>query len=446
MTSIILNQFFLRPHRTPAPKKIETTRHSKYMSPRMATLYDIAHFCSWNGYTEDMRSYLGVDRASWTNKEFWSPFGVNVLYGPKKKSRIQCIAEHGQMFAYTDSVCYQSIMFNKYDAVARIRELIADGAKPDIKDANGWTALLICARNGWAQHLDIIKVLLDAGANVNQADTEYHFTPLMLSSYNGNTEIARELIRRGADVSLLDKNDNSAIEKAAESGHLEIVKLLIASAAVIGHRVFAKVIQNGHIAILKYLLTITLPPQDAVFDAVYHNQPKAIRVLAKAGADMNHENPVHWAIDENYNECLRTLCFNGANLNLLDIANDSPLRQAILKGNHEAIRILVSYKANINEVTNDRPTPLIHYAITMYKAFPEEKRKETLLAMIDAGPNFKILDTYGNTPAEHAYSMPDIVTLIKRAEMKQRFSGGPKGKGLLLGAKALSLDIRRSTE
>jgi ankyrin repeat protein len=160
---------------------------------------------------------------------------------------------------------------------------------------------------------------------------------------------------------------------------------------------------------------------------------------------MNHENPVHWAIDKNYNECLRALCIHGANLNLLDEANDSPLRQAILEGNHEAIRILASYKANINEVTNDRPTPLIHYAIDMYKSFPEEKRKKTLLAMIDAGPDFKILDSYGNTPAEHALvkGIPDIVTLIKRAEMKQRFSEGRKTeKGLLLGAKALSLDIK----
>jgi ankyrin repeat protein len=412
------------------------------MSPKMPTLYDVAHFCSWNGYTEDMRSYLGVDRDSWTNKEFWSPHGANLLYGSLKKSRIQCIAEHGQVYHSRDlKDCYRPLS-NDYDGVQRIRELIADGAKPDIKDANGLTALLVCSRNGWAQHLDMIKVLLDAGANVNQMGTEHHFTPLMLSAYNGNIAIVQELIRRGADVSLLDKNGNSAIDKAATNGHLDVVKMLIASGAVVANEVFNDVIENGHIAILKYLLTITLPPQDAVFDAVYHNQPKAIRVLAKAGADMNHKNPVHWAIDENYNECLTALCINGANLNILDMANDSPLRQAILKGNHEAIRILVSYKANINELTNDRPTPLIHYAINMYNSFPEENRKKCVLTMIDAGPDFKILDSYGNTPAEHAYAIPDIVTLIKRAEMKQRFSEGNKGtKGLLLGAKALHLKI-----
>ncbi len=401
----------------------------------MPSLYDVAHFCSWNGYTEDMRSYLGVDRASWTNKEFWSPFGVNLLYGPSKKSRIQCIAEHGQV--YDRKLCYQPFS-NCYDGVQRIRELIADGAKPDIQDINGWTALLVCSRNGWTEHLGMIKVLLDAGADVNQIHTEHHFTPLIVSAYNGHTEIARELIRRGADVNFTDKG-GSAIENATYGGHLELVKVLVEAGAVITDGVFTHAIKNGHIAMLKYILTMTRPPQDTVFLAVYNNQPHTIRVLAKARADMNHDEPVHWAIDKNYNECLRALCINGANLNLMDQANDSPLRQAILQGNHEAIRILASYKADINEVNN----PLIHYAIDMYKSFPEEKRKKTLLAMINAGPDFKILDRHGNTPAEHAYAkgIPDIVTLIKRAEMKQRFSGeGPKG--LLLGAKALSLDIR----
>ena len=400
----------------------------------MPSLYDIAHFCSWNGYTEDMRSYLGVDRASWTNKEFWSPFGVNLLYGPKKKSRIQCIAEHGQVYHDIHIKYYYQPLSNGYDGVQRIRELIADGAKPDIQDINGWTALLVCARNGWTQHLGMIKVLLDAGADVNKAHIVYHFTPLMVSAYNGHTEIVRELIRRGADVNFITNKGDSAIENAAHVGHLEVVKVLIAAGAVITDGVFTHVIKNGHIAILKYLLTMIRPPQDAVFDAVCYNQPHTIRVLAKAGADMNFQNPVHWAIDENYNECLRALCINGANLNLLDEANDSPLRQAILEGNHEAIRILASYKADINEVNN----PLIQYAIDMFKSFPEEKRKKTLLAMINAGPDFKILDRHGNTAAEHALAkgIPDIVTLIKRAEMKQRFSGkGLEGKkGLLLGA------------
>ena len=382
----------------------------------MAKLYDVAHFCSWNGYTEDMRSYLGVDTSSWTNSEFWSPHGANLLYGPAKKSRIQIICEHGW---------YSDAQFSKnYNAVARIRELIADGAKPDIKDANGCSALLVCARNEFDQNLEIIKVLLDAGADVNQANGIHNFTALILSAANGHIEIVRELIRRGADVNLPSKGGVMAIEYAAGSGHMDVVKELFAAGAVINEGIFNDIIEGGYMPLLKYILTIAPPAEDSVFDAVYHNQPNMIRVLAKAGANMNFGLPIHWAIQEEYHKCLIALCVNGANLNILNPVNASPLRQAIYKGDYEAIKILVDHKADINDVMDSRP--LIHWAIDMYKSCREEKRKKCLLAMIDAGPNFKLLNQEGNTAAEHAYVMPEIVTLIKRAELKQRFLKGKK--------------------
>lgn len=374
----------------------------------MPTLYDVAHFCSWNGYTEDMRSYLGVDTASWTNREFWSPHGANILYGPNKKSRIQIICEHG---SYCD---FQ---------IQRIRQLIADGAKPDIKDANGCTALLVCARNGGPNNLNIIKVLLDAGADVNQANVTYNYTPLIYSANKGHIEIVRELIRRGVDVRFMNKGGRAAIEYAAESGHIDVVKELLAAGAVINPQIFCSVIKSGNIAMLKYLVRIARPAEDSVWNAVYYKQANMIRVLANAGADMNFNYPTHLAIQEDDNKCLIEMCSNGANLSLLDRANDSPIRQAILMGNHEAIRILASYKANINEVTDARPTPLIHYAIDMYKSFPYGRRKECIFAIIEAGLNFNILDTHGNTPAQHALKkgMTGLATLINRAKIMKRF-------------------------
>ena len=395
----------------------------------MPTLYDVAHFCSWNGYTEDMRSYLGVDTSSWTNREFWSPHGANILYGPNKKSRIQIICEHG---SYCDS------------QIQRIRQLIADGAKPDIKDVNGCTALLVCARNGGTNNLNIIKLLFDAGADVNQANVTYNYTPLIYSANNGHIEIVRELIRRGADVRFMNKGGRAAIEYAAESGHIDVVKELLAAGAIMNPEIFCSVIKSGNIAMLKYLVRIARPAEDSIWNAVHYKQPNMIRVLAKAGADMNFNYPTHWAIQEDDNKCLIELCKNGANLSLLDQANDSPIRQAILMGNHEAIRILASYKANINEVTGVRHIPLIHYAIDMYKSFPFGIRKECLFAIIEAGPNFKILDRHGNTAAEHAVKkgIPALVTLIKRAEMKQQFElRGSSNGNFLLGAKEVYFSL-----
>lgn len=383
----------------------------------MPTLYDVAHFCSWNGYTEDMQSYLGVDTASWKNREFWSPHGANLLYGPDKKSRIQIICENGLYYDFKDIDSNESLT-NKYDAVSRIRELIADGAKPDIKDANGWSGLLRCACNGWSNHLDIMKILLDAGADINQASDRYGFTPLTLSAANGHTEIVKELIRRGAIVNLASNDCKTPITHAAQGGHLNIVKQLIAAGTTITNQAFEGAIRGGHIRVLKFLVTVVKPPADSVFYATYYKKTNTIKVLAKGGANMNADFPVHLAISDWNNDCLAALCVNGANLNILDEENRTPLRHAIHMGNHEAISILVKYKADINN------TPLIHYAIQMYNSFSGKERKRCLLEIIKAGPNFNLLDQEGNTPAEYAHNkgLLEFVSLIKIAELKQSFS------------------------
>jgi len=387
----------------------------------MATLYDAAHFCSWNGYAEDMRSYLGVDKAAWTNKEFWFPYGANLTYGAKKKSRIQRICEE-MISGYDGKNYYHHCMMRSYDPVARIKELLADGAKPDIKDVKGWSGLLVCCRNGWTDHLEVIKILLDAGADINQGTVEYGFTPLLLSASNGHLPIVRELLRRGANVNSCSESGTKPLGSAAEHGHLQIVKELIAGGAIVDDEVFKDTIEGGQVAVLKYFLSLGHPlPEDAVLTAVNNNQANIIRTLAKAGANMNFGFPVHMAVRSNAHDCLLALCIGGADLNLRDAGGDTALTYAILKGNHKDIKTLADYKANINLITDDM-SPL-HYAIMLYGIFPEEKekRRPCVLAMIDAGPDFKLV-TWGDTPAKDASNrkMPDIVTLIKRAELKQR--------------------------
>ena len=398
-----------------------------------ATLYDIAHFCSWNGYAEDMRSYLGVDKASWTNKEFLFPYGANLTYGAKKKTRIQRICEE-MLSSYDGKNYYHHCMMRSYDPMARIKELLADGAKPDIKDLEGWSALLVCCRNGWSDHLEVIKILLDAGADINQGTLQYGFTPLLLAANNGHMAIVRELLRRGANVNGGCTTGATPIQCAAENGYLEIVKELIAAGAIVNDAVLNKAIYYGQVAVLKYFLSLGHPlPQDAVLTAVNNNQANIIRTLAKAGANMNFGFPVHLAVRSDAHDCLLALCVGGSDLNLRDDANDLALTYAILKGNHKDIKALADYKANLNLMTDDM-SPL-HYAIMLYGIFTEEKekRRECVLAMIDAAPDFKLVTLWGDTPAEDASrrQMPDIVTLIKRAELKQRMTNSQKkGKKL----------------
>ena len=63
----------------------------------------------------------------------------------------------------------------------------------------GLTPLLHAARQG---HDDVVEVLLDAGADIDQASAGDHTTPLLMAAVNGQFDIALLLLERGADPNI----------------------------------------------------------------------------------------------------------------------------------------------------------------------------------------------------------------------------------------------------
>ena len=76
-------------------------------------------------------------------------------------------------------------------------------------------ALVAAAYNG---NLEIIKFLLDKGADPNIV-TPYGVTPLINAAIKGHTEVVRLLISRDANVNAQDKNGYTALKWALKLGH-----------------------------------------------------------------------------------------------------------------------------------------------------------------------------------------------------------------------------------
>ena len=64
------------------------------------------------------------------------------------------------------------------------------------------------------QNVEIIKLLLNAGADVN-ARNEDLMTPLMASVSNKNAEVVSLMIKAGADINAQDKYEDSALHYAS---------------------------------------------------------------------------------------------------------------------------------------------------------------------------------------------------------------------------------------
>lgn len=72
---------------------------------------------------------------------------------------------------------------------------------------------------------EIVKILIDAGADVDIRTTDYfENTPLLLAAYNGNLTIAKLLVEAGADIDIDNSEDTDAPFAAYENRDMEMVR------------------------------------------------------------------------------------------------------------------------------------------------------------------------------------------------------------------------------
>lgn len=108
--------------------------------------------------------------------------------------------------------------------------VIKHGANVNALDNNGTTALMAAIRNQEYHREEIIKTLIDKGADVNLISTERERrTPLHLAINENNENIVKLLIKSGANVNAKDSSGNTPIITAFNRDQFsaDIIKLLL---------------------------------------------------------------------------------------------------------------------------------------------------------------------------------------------------------------------------
>ena len=91
-----------------------------------------------------------------------------------------------------------------------VRVLLDGGANAESANVDQWNALHYAAMNG---HLHVCRLLLDWGVNVNSLNKR-KYTPLHYAAWAGYLSVAKLLVERGADVRLKNDYGQTASDKA----------------------------------------------------------------------------------------------------------------------------------------------------------------------------------------------------------------------------------------
>ena len=235
---------------------------------------------------------------------------------------------------------------------ADVLKMLAATARPDVnqRSADGTTAL------HWAVYhndLPLIDKLVALHADVN-AKNDYGSTPMSEAAVVSNVAVLKKLLAAGADAESPNGDGQTALMIIARTNNVEAAKLLVDHGAKVNAR-----------EQWRY--------QTALMWAAAEAQPAMVAFLVKHGAEVDARSnvnnwarqvtaeprmqarpsggftPLLYAARKGCLECVRELIKAGADVNLTDPDDVTPMMQAIENFNFDVAALLIEHHAEVNK-------------------------------------------------------------------------------------------------
>lgn len=262
--------------------------------------------------------------------------------------------------------------------------------------------------------LDMVRLLCELGADVNQADTR-GFTPLFGAVDRGDQAVVIELLRRGAKVNARNKNGQTPFMHAAGLANANLMSLLLSH----GADPFAMDIQqrNAIDALCVRDLEAAAPDPKMLADcfALLRKRDVPISIAAAAAMGLTDElagylqndptvvnvrpsqtqrafSLLHWAVISQNPDTCKLLLNHGADINSNAANNVTPIYLAVNRAapNPEILNALVEFGADRDAKDKLGRTAL--YIATVWG------HAEIANILLRAGANSRLVDNDFRTP------------------------------------------------
>ena len=284
--------------------------------------------------------------------------------------------------------------------LANIRRLLDSGVSmtPFDEDKTSKNALITACENN---QRDVVEFLIENGVCLDRMNSQSK-TALMRSTEMGHVQVVQLLVSQGANIMQLNGSLNeTALAKAIHLGYVDIVKILVDKAIELNRDDFiqksrlikfmpttkAEIVQflleNGaHINIFtnkyennreynqyreylrrqrqyRHLTNQEANNREYQNDIEFENAQFQFERDLESGT-IYHIDTLYWACERGYTTITAMLIDKGANINMRDSNDETPLIKACIAGHKELAQFLIERGADVNIVDKQKRTCFQH--------------------------------------------------------------------------------------
>ncbi|XP_041363273.1 ankyrin repeat and KH domain-containing protein 1-like [Gigantopelta aegis] len=254
-----------------------------------------------------------------------------------------------------------------------VQEIIKANARVEVHNENGHTPLMEAASAG---HVEVARILLDNGAGINTHSNEFKESALTLACYKGHLEMVKFLLEAGADQEHKTDEMHTALMEASMDGHVEVARLLLDSGAQVNmpadsfESPLTLAACGGHVDLASLLIE-----RGANIEEVNDEGYTPLMEAAREGHDemvvllLSHNAYINGQTEETQETALTLACCGG----FLEVADfliqagadielgcSTPLMEAAQEGHLELVNYLLKSKAKVHAQTGTGDTALTY--------------------------------------------------------------------------------------